>query len=111
MLMLIGFLDLVMITKPIAMPGPPRKHCCTVLKLDTVSTGFSFSLNSHFSTADSVSLRIHKFVAVKLHPGEDVPDYLVRAGGLSQTADFGAGLTQQNVREEFCVRLAMNGRS
>ena len=24
-------------------PGPPRKHCSSVLKLDTVSTGFSFS--------------------------------------------------------------------
>ena len=89
---------------------PPKKHCSIVLKLDTVSTDFSFSLNPHFSTADSVSLRIHKFATEKLHPGEDVPDYLVRIEGPSRTANnFGAVLTQQNVREEFCGRLAMNG--
>jgi len=46
MLMLVGFRDSVMtsmITKPIPIPGPPRKHCSYVLKLDTVSIGFSFS--------------------------------------------------------------------
>jgi len=57
-----------------------------------------------------ISFRIHEFVVVKLHPGEDVPDYLVLIKRLSRTANnFGAGLNQQNVREEICVRLAMNG--
>ena len=43
MIILVGFRDTVMITKPIGMPGPPRKHCSYVLKLDTVSADFSLS--------------------------------------------------------------------
>jgi len=36
--------------------GPPREHCCSALKLDTVSTGFSFSCSSIFRSRFNISL-------------------------------------------------------
>ena len=43
MIILVGFRETVMNTKPIGMPGPPEKHRSSVIKLDTVSTDFSLS--------------------------------------------------------------------
>jgi len=43
MIVLVGFRDTVMITKPIGMSGPPENHRSSVIKLDTVSTDFSLS--------------------------------------------------------------------
>jgi len=64
MLLLIGFLDIVMtsmITEPIyLLPGPSRKHWFSVMKFDTVSTGFSFSGSSVFRRGFIISLTMEE---------------------------------------------------
>jgi len=62
-------------------------------------------LNSHFSLPESIYLKIHKFVKVEQLPGEDIRDYLLRVEGLSWAVNFGAGLPQQRVREDFVCAL------